>query len=98
MALYLFHPELKNVWGDLEEDIPIIKPERAPQPKQLKAVLLPFQQVCRILGYSVIAKLVYSLPGKFILDEETRDGCMEWWNACCKCFIASINTPRYLLT
>jgi DNA repair protein RAD16 len=45
IALYLYHPELKTVWGDLEADIPVIKPKRAPQPKELKAILLPFQQV-----------------------------------------------------
>jgi DNA repair protein RAD16 len=45
VALYLYHPELKTVWGDLEADIPVIKPKCAPQPKELKAILLPFQQV-----------------------------------------------------
>ncbi|KAF5364376.1 hypothetical protein D9756_000893 [Leucocoprinus leucothites] len=44
IALYRFHPELKTVWGDLEENIPIITPVRAEQPKRLKLTLLPFQQ------------------------------------------------------
>jgi len=42
--LYRFHPELKTVWGDIEANIPIIAPVRAEQPKNLKLVLLPFQQ------------------------------------------------------
>ena len=53
VALYLYHPELKTVWGDLESDIPVIEPKRAPQPKQLKAILLPFQQV--VLADLIIA-------------------------------------------
>lgn len=44
VALYFYHPELRTVWGDLEEDIPIHKPERSPQPPGFKATLLPFQQ------------------------------------------------------
>jgi DNA repair protein RAD16 len=38
------HPELNDVWGDLEKDIPIPQPEQAPQPANLKLRLLPFQQ------------------------------------------------------
>lgn len=38
------HPELKDVWGDLEERIPVITPEKAGQPAGLKVALLPFQQ------------------------------------------------------
>lgn len=46
VALYMHHPELKNVWGDLEAAIPIPQRERAQQPEGFKATLLPFQQVC----------------------------------------------------
>jgi DNA repair protein RAD16 len=44
LALRKCHPELKDVWGDLEESIPIIRPQRAEQPENLKVTLLPFQQ------------------------------------------------------
>ncbi|KAG6913934.1 hypothetical protein DXG01_003427 [Tephrocybe rancida] len=43
LALLRHHPELKDVWGDLEESIPIIKPTMAEQPDNLKLTLLPFQ-------------------------------------------------------
>ena len=32
------------MWGDLEQQIPVIVPEKAEQPTGLKAILLPFQQ------------------------------------------------------
>lgn len=38
------HPELTDVWGDLEEQVPVITPEKAEQPVGLKVTLLPFQQ------------------------------------------------------
>ena len=44
MALQKNHPELKVVWGDLEEQVPVITPEKAEQPAGLKVTLLPFQQ------------------------------------------------------
>ncbi|KZO94925.1 hypothetical protein CALVIDRAFT_483676 [Calocera viscosa TUFC12733] len=44
IALKLHHPELRDCWGDLQATIPIIVPERAPQPASLKVTLLPFQQ------------------------------------------------------
>ncbi|GLB33300.1 putative SNF2 family N-terminal domain containing protein [Lyophyllum shimeji] len=44
IALHRHHPELKDVWGDLEESIPIVTPEKAEQPARLKLTLLPFQQ------------------------------------------------------
>ncbi|KAI9572417.1 SNF2 family N-terminal domain-containing protein [Boletus coccyginus] len=44
LALRKHHPELKDVWGDLEERIPVITPEKAGQPVGLKVALLPFQQ------------------------------------------------------
>ncbi|KAG6864388.1 hypothetical protein C0991_009993 [Blastosporella zonata] len=44
LALLKHHPELKDVWGDLEESIPIIKPTMAVQPDNLKLTLLPFQR------------------------------------------------------
>ncbi|KAF9480838.1 hypothetical protein BDN70DRAFT_877162 [Pholiota conissans] len=44
LALRRNHPELKDVWGDLEKDIPIVVPTKAPQPANLKLTLLPFQQ------------------------------------------------------
>ncbi|KAG6912757.1 hypothetical protein DXG01_012401, partial [Tephrocybe rancida] len=44
LALLRHHPELKDVWGDLEESIPIIKPTMAEQPDNLKLTLLPFQR------------------------------------------------------
>ncbi|CAA7259589.1 unnamed protein product [Cyclocybe aegerita] len=44
VALHRNHPELRDVWGDLEKDIPIAEPKKAEQPKNLKVTLLPFQQ------------------------------------------------------
>ncbi|KZS92628.1 hypothetical protein SISNIDRAFT_412173 [Sistotremastrum niveocremeum HHB9708] len=44
VALYRTHPELRNVWGDLEEAIPVTIPKKAQQPAGLKVTLLPFQQ------------------------------------------------------
>ncbi|KAF5320985.1 hypothetical protein D9619_001153 [Psilocybe cf. subviscida] len=44
VALHRHHPELRDVWGDLTKDIPIIKPIKADQPANLKLTLLPFQQ------------------------------------------------------
>ncbi|KAG9219471.1 hypothetical protein CCMSSC00406_0005365 [Pleurotus cornucopiae] len=44
VALHKFHPELKDVWGDLEASIEIITPQKAEQPANLKVTLLPFQQ------------------------------------------------------
>ncbi|KAF8164913.1 SNF2 family N-terminal domain-containing protein [Crassisporium funariophilum] len=44
IALRRNHPELKDVWGDLEEKIAIVEPQKAEQPANLKLTLLPFQQ------------------------------------------------------
>ncbi|KAH0839549.1 P-loop containing nucleoside triphosphate hydrolase protein [Lanmaoa asiatica] len=44
LALQKHHPELTDVWGDLEEQVPVIIPEKAEQPTGLKVTLLPFQQ------------------------------------------------------
>ncbi|KAH9483020.1 ATP-dependent helicase rhp16 [Psilocybe cubensis] len=44
LALRRNHPELRDVWGDLEKDIPIIQPKKAEQPTNLKLTLLPFQK------------------------------------------------------
>ncbi|KAF8075888.1 SNF2 family N-terminal domain-containing protein [Lyophyllum atratum] len=44
IALHRHHEELKDVWGDLEESIPIITPTEAEQPANLKLTLLPFQR------------------------------------------------------
>ncbi|KAG2089128.1 SNF2 family N-terminal domain-containing protein [Suillus discolor] len=44
LALKRHHPELKDVWGDVQSSIPIVIPERAEQPAGLKVTLLPFQQ------------------------------------------------------
>lgn len=44
LALLRHHPELKDVWGDIEETIPVIKPTQAEQPDNLKLTLLPFQR------------------------------------------------------
>ena len=43
IALQKEHPELKDVWGDLEANIPIVIPQRAEQPANLKLTMLPFQ-------------------------------------------------------
>ncbi|KAJ7590563.1 SNF2 family N-terminal domain-containing protein [Mycena floridula] len=44
IALHKNHPELKNVWGDLETAIPIVVPTKADQPTNVKLTLLPFQR------------------------------------------------------
>ncbi|KAG2070033.1 hypothetical protein BDR04DRAFT_1143010 [Suillus decipiens] len=44
LALRKHHPELKDVWGDVESSIPIVVPEKAEQPAGLKVTLLPFQR------------------------------------------------------
>ncbi|KAF8576222.1 hypothetical protein K439DRAFT_1367824 [Ramaria rubella] len=43
IALYKHHPELKTVWGDVEESIPITIPQKDTQPAGIKLSLLPFQ-------------------------------------------------------
>ncbi|KAG8913553.1 DNA repair protein rad16, partial [Tulasnella sp. 418] len=44
LALHHHHPELKDVWGNLERTVKPIQPERAEQPDGLKVTLLGFQQ------------------------------------------------------
>ena len=44
LALNRHHPELKDIWGDVEANIPIIQPTMADQPANLKLTLLPFQR------------------------------------------------------
>ncbi|KAJ1308393.1 hypothetical protein OPQ81_004099 [Rhizoctonia solani] len=44
VMLSVQHPELEDVWGDLERTIKPVTPEKAPQPEGLKVTLLPFQQ------------------------------------------------------
>ncbi|KAF8508824.1 SNF2 family N-terminal domain-containing protein [Gautieria morchelliformis] len=44
IALFKYHPELKTVWGDVEESIPITVPQEDMQPAGLKLSLLPFQR------------------------------------------------------
>ncbi|KIO29167.1 hypothetical protein M407DRAFT_70990 [Tulasnella calospora MUT 4182] len=44
VLLRVHHPELRDVWGDLERIIKPVAPQKAEQPKDLKANLLPFQQ------------------------------------------------------
>ncbi|TBU50560.1 SNF2 family N-terminal domain-containing protein [Dichomitus squalens] len=43
IALQRHHPELRDVWGDLERGIEIVVPKKAEQPPNLKVQLLPFQ-------------------------------------------------------
>ncbi|KAF8509423.1 P-loop containing nucleoside triphosphate hydrolase protein [Hysterangium stoloniferum] len=43
IALYKHHSELKTVWGDVEDSIPITIPQKDVQPGGLKLTLLPFQ-------------------------------------------------------
>ena len=43
IALHKFHPDLKDVWGDLERTIKVVEPKKAEQPPNLKVQLLPFQ-------------------------------------------------------
>jgi DNA repair protein RAD16 len=38
------HPELEDVWGDIERKVSVTVPEKAAQPAGLKVTLLPFQQ------------------------------------------------------
>jgi DNA repair protein RAD16 len=42
-ALHRNHPELKDVWVDLETNTSKGKPQKATQPADLKVTLLPFQ-------------------------------------------------------
>ncbi|CAE6460934.1 unnamed protein product, partial [Rhizoctonia solani] len=44
VMLSVQHPELEDVWGDLERTIKPVTPQKAPQPEGLKVTLLPFQQ------------------------------------------------------
>ncbi|KAK0467795.1 SNF2 family N-terminal domain-containing protein [Desarmillaria tabescens] len=44
IALHFYHEELRNVWGNLEESIPIVVPVKAEQPEGIKLTLLPFQR------------------------------------------------------
>lgn len=44
IALLEEHPELRDVWGDLETTIKPAKPQKAEQPANLKVKLLPFQE------------------------------------------------------
>ncbi|KAI0699817.1 SNF2 family N-terminal domain-containing protein [Cytidiella melzeri] len=44
IALEKHHPELQDVWGDLERTVSVTIPQKAPQPAGLRATLLPFQQ------------------------------------------------------
>ncbi|KAG8898718.1 DNA repair protein rad16, partial [Tulasnella sp. 417] len=44
VLLRVHHPELRDVWGDLERILKPAAPQKAEQPKDLKANLLPFQQ------------------------------------------------------
>ena len=43
LALQRHHPELCDVWGDLERSIEVAVPKKAEQPSNLKVQLLPFQ-------------------------------------------------------
>ncbi|CAE6397215.1 unnamed protein product [Rhizoctonia solani] len=44
VMLSVHHPELQDVWGDLEKTIKPVAPQKADQPEGLKVTLLPFQQ------------------------------------------------------
>ncbi|KAL4075584.1 SNF2 family N-terminal domain-containing protein [Scleroderma citrinum] len=44
IRLLRHHPELRNIWGDLESRQAIATPEKADQPAGLKVTLLPFQR------------------------------------------------------
>ncbi|PCH41548.1 hypothetical protein WOLCODRAFT_70089 [Wolfiporia cocos MD-104 SS10] len=44
LRLNRYHPELQDVWGDLERGIAVVVPQKAEQPEGLKVTLLPFQQ------------------------------------------------------
>lgn len=43
LALHRYHPELRDVWGNLERNVKPVVPEKAEQPEELKIELLPFQ-------------------------------------------------------
>ncbi|KZV68906.1 hypothetical protein PENSPDRAFT_676284 [Peniophora sp. CONT] len=43
-ALKVHHPELRDAWGDLEADVPVVEPVKAEQPMGVLCTLLPFQQ------------------------------------------------------
>ncbi|KAF9268324.1 hypothetical protein L218DRAFT_995053 [Marasmius fiardii PR-910] len=43
VALRVHHEELRDVWGDLEVKIGLVKPVKAEQPAGMKVTLLPFQ-------------------------------------------------------
>lgn len=40
----MYHPELRNAWGDLKTKMKVVQPKKAEQPSNLKVTLLPFQQ------------------------------------------------------
>ena len=42
--MHKHHAELRNVWGDLEENISVLIPQQAEQPENMKVTLLPFQR------------------------------------------------------
>ncbi|KAK0490486.1 SNF2 family N-terminal domain-containing protein [Armillaria novae-zelandiae] len=44
IALHYHHKELCNVWGNLEDSIPVVVPVKADQPADIKLTLLPFQR------------------------------------------------------
>jgi DNA repair protein RAD16 len=44
IALRIHHPELADIWGDLERNIGVVAPQKAEQPQGLKVSLLPFQR------------------------------------------------------
>ena len=44
VALHKHHPELRDVWGDLERQKTIAVPQKADPPPGLKVTLLPFQR------------------------------------------------------
>ncbi|KAK7689056.1 hypothetical protein QCA50_007747 [Cerrena zonata] len=44
VALHKHHPELRDVWGDVERQLPIPVPQIADPPAGLKVTLLPFQR------------------------------------------------------
>ncbi|KAK0498253.1 SNF2 family N-terminal domain-containing protein [Armillaria luteobubalina] len=44
IALHYHHKELCDVWGNLEDSIPVVVPVKADQPADIKLTLLPFQR------------------------------------------------------
>ncbi|KAH9938679.1 SNF2 family N-terminal domain-containing protein [Fomitopsis serialis] len=44
IALQVHHPELKDVWGNLERRVAIVEPKKAKPPAGIKVTLLPFQE------------------------------------------------------